>query len=261
MADIRRIQSDLSSFKTLHEDIKILREEVQGVQNSVESCHMDVAAFGKRINTLEKRLEKVENLETEVTYLRKEVRIFADELNKRDQWARLQNLEIKGIPHRNDENLMNIIKKISNVNNINISESDVEFVTRVATNGNRPDMTKPIILKLTNRSLKNQFLQAVKARKGLTTADIGFAGTPKNIYVNDHLTKVNKNLFFRARVLAKERGFQYVWLKNCLIFARRNSTSPPIIISKEEDLKKMEVQRNFSPLPGSDAGDPRPSQS
>lgn len=263
MEDIKKIQMDLSSFKALHEDIKLLRDEVQGIQKSVNSCHLDVATFNNKIANLENRLKKVEKLEEEVLQLRQEVRSMTDDSNKKDQWARLQNLEIRGIPEKKGENLITLISNIASLGNMKLGERDMEFATRVAPKGS--DSTgkskpKSVIVKLTNRNLKNQLLQAIKDRKGISSTELGFTGTPQNVYVGDHLTSMNKHLFYRARLLAKQKGYQFVWTKNCLIHARRNTTSAPIIISKEADLKKMDREPPATGPNRADAEDPQPSK-
>ncbi|CAG9795435.1 unnamed protein product [Diatraea saccharalis] len=52
-----------------------------------------------------------------------------------------------------------------------------------------------------NYQKKNDFLAAVRTRRGLTTADIGIDGTSKAIFINDHLTPHNKTLFKQVRKL------------------------------------------------------------
>ncbi|KAG7300149.1 hypothetical protein JYU34_015698, partial [Plutella xylostella] len=48
------------------------------------------------------------------------------------------------------------------------------------------------------RKKKNDVLAAVRARRGLSTADLGLAGPSRPVFVNDHLTPSNKVLYRSA---------------------------------------------------------------
>lgn len=82
-------------------------------------------------------------------------------------------------------------------------------------------------------------LAAIRARRGLTTADLDIDGPARPVFVNDHLAPLNKLLYGRVRKLGKELGYKYIWLNDCKIFVRKNDTSKAILISSEADLVKI----------------------
>lgn len=93
-------------------------------------------------------------------------------------------------------------------------------------------------MSLHNRYLRDDFITAAKKYKALSTSDLGLNGNTK-IFVNDHLTVENKQLLNKAKLLAREKDFAYVWVKNCVIFTKKNVTSPTHVIKSEKDLKKI----------------------
>lgn len=36
-----------------------------------------------------------------------------------------------------------------------------------------------------------------------------------------NLTQVNKNVFYKARIYAKEHNYRFIWFRNCKIFLRK----------------------------------------
>ncbi|CAB3240741.1 unnamed protein product [Arctia plantaginis] len=84
---------------------------------------------------------------------------------------------------------------------------------------------------------KRKTLMTVKARRGLTTADISLDGAARPIYLNEHLAP--HMLYSKTRKLGLERGYTYIWMKDCKIFLRKNDSSKPMLIATEEDLAKI----------------------
>lgn len=84
------------------------------------------------------------------------------------------------------------------------------------------------------RLLRDSILFGVRAKKGLTTADIQIDGDAKQIYISEHLTLTNKHLYLQARNKAKTSEYQYSWVRDGKIFVRKNDVSPVIFIKKIE---------------------------
>lgn len=96
-----------------------------------------------------------------------------------------------------------------------------------------------IVVRFARRRVKDQLLAAVRARRGLTTADIDISGPAENIYLSDHLTPPNKLLLKRARELKKELDYSYLWIRDCKIFMRKNEGSKVVLINSNTDLLKL----------------------
>lgn len=56
------------------------------------------------------------------------------------------------------------------------------------------------------------------------------------MYINDHLTPENKRLFAQALALKKEKEWQFLWVDNCKIKARKTQDSNVYRISGVSDL-------------------------
>ncbi|XP_063369783.1 uncharacterized protein LOC134658107 [Cydia amplana] len=234
--DIRsEIREQLSEFKSLSESLK-------ETQSRVETSLSD---FNTRITTAEKKVASVTSITKNLHEAQETINRLVIENNSSKQFSMLNNLEISGIPYSKGENLMTILRDICAKVGYHLGESDVDVIHRVrrfqtsqdeALKNSRPPA---IIARFTQRCQKNELLVAVRARRGLTTADIGLPGPAAAVYVGDHLTPVNKLLLKQARQLRLEHNYTHLWVRDCKIFIRKTDQSKVLLISNEADLKKI----------------------
>lgn len=166
--------------------------------------------------------------------------------NLQDQLSRQNNLELSGVPSRGGENLNTILSDLCKKVGFILQDTDIDTIHRVrpffntGSERNKEGLRHPsIIIRFTQRRRKDQLIAAVRARRGITTADIGIPGPAYNLYLNDHLTPANKLLLKRARELKVKCSYSYLWVRDCKILIRKNDKSGIIRISKESDLQKI----------------------
>ncbi|XP_075547670.1 uncharacterized protein LOC142582160 [Dermacentor variabilis] len=150
-----------------------------------------------------------------------------------EQYSRLNNIEVKGIPLKKGEDCRAILKRVGDVIECPVSETDIETVHRVPSKSS----DQHLIARFVSRDKKNEFVK--RARKArLRVSHLGFSGTNDTaVYVNDHLTISNKMLFAKALALKKAKKWQYLWTENSQIKARKASDSRVFRISAESDLR------------------------
>jgi orotate phosphoribosyltransferase len=90
-----------------------------------------------------------------------------------------------------------------------------------------------------NKDIVDGLLSAVRKWRGLKTADLGLSGDASPVYLNCHLTPLNKRLLREAKSRAKTKEYQYCWVKHCIIYVRKDSKSSAIIVKGLHDLKKI----------------------
>ncbi|CAG9093145.1 unnamed protein product [Plutella xylostella] len=234
--ELQLISKKLAPLATLVEEVKTIRSDIDGLMVSVENAHSSIKDFNDTVTSLSSRLKIVEDRTNLIPVLEKKIIELDNELNQREQWLRANNVEIKGIPLKNNENLYDIAFKLADTLGITLKKEDCNFITRVPTR--QPNNEKPIIISFHNRYTKEDFVAAMRKRKVLNLESLGFSGSGR-VYVNDHLTVYNKSLLTKAKSIAKEKNFQYIWVKHCKIMARKSPTSPPFIVKNELDLLKI----------------------
>ena len=229
------LMHEISEIKLSLRSINETTASITEIKKDIASLRATFEGFSSVVTALEGRLAAVEGKQGTVMQLEARVGKLEEELNEKNQWMRANNVEIKGVPLKDKENLLDIVAKIGSKIQYPIQKHQINFVARVPS---KDDRMKPIIVSFLNRYVKEDFVAAARSIRSLYPEDINLRGTNK-IYVNDHLTIQNKLLLSKAKSLKKEKEFEFVWVKNSKIFARKNPQSKIIIIKNEKDLLKM----------------------
>lgn len=236
---LERIEHQLCRLDALSNDVKDVKSELNGVKDSMNFHSDQVANLSRKVESFDNQLKVMSVLKCEVSALKDEVKIIKSDQEIKDQWARRSNIELIGVPEKNSEMLMDIVDRLAKVSNFQLQPYDIDFVTRVASKDSGNGRPKPIIIKMLARHRKDDFLTALRKMKNLSTNHIGYPDQSRRIFANDHLTSANKQLLNRVKILAKDKNYKFVWVKNCMIKVRQNEKSPTQIIYNELDLKKI----------------------
>lgn len=239
--EFSKIKHELTStfMDRLSSDLKGLREEFCSLKESVAFINTKYDEISTKLNKLESNIKQLSSVNLEVQSARSEVEKLKAACDIRDQWDRRSNIEIFGIPEKKGENLITLLRDITEKASFHLDPSkDIDFVTRVSSKNKDKDMTKPIIARFISRYRKDDCLAQLRKLK-ITATDLGFTSGKIPIHFNDHLTSNNKALLKRAKSIAKEKHYKYVWVRNCTIMARHTDTSHVIHINSEKDLNKL----------------------
>lgn len=113
----------------------------------------------------------------------------------------------------------------------NFQSSDIVAIHRLPR---KRDLAPLVLVNFASVSIKETWM---KARGGLQR--LSQSHDEPKVFFNDHLTQVNKNLFWMARTKGREMGYKFVWLKNAKIYARKSEGVPAVRISAVGDLEKI----------------------
>lgn len=159
--------------------------------------------------------------------------VLSQKVGQMEQYSRINNVEIKGIPVTEGEDCTAIMQTMGATIDCELAPSDLDVVHRVATVKAGP---KNLLARFCSRTKKAEFVS--KARKAkLCLKDIRFPETADSpVYINDHLTPENKALFSQALSLKKANSWKFLWTDNCQIKARKTTESKVLRITCEADL-------------------------
>ncbi|KAM3956347.1 uncharacterized protein ACR2FA_009685 [Aphomia sociella] len=211
----------------------------QHILSSLEYVHTSVDVLSNRLVEIDSEIQSLQKTREDILRVERRVEKMEISLRENDQRSRLNNIEIKGVPISRSEDLYDIIFKISRKINCPVTKEQINYIARVPTRNNTNN--KNIIIALHNRYLRDDFVAAARLCQPITAGDLGFSDDKRDnrIFINDHLTLDNKVLLNKAKALAKERNFLYIWVKNCRIMVKKKVDSRPLIIKSEADLKKI----------------------
>lgn len=236
LSELRDVKRQLAVLPTLIEDVKLVRRELSDLKASCDFNGAKLDEHAIKISDLECKVADIASLQTSLSSSVDEIAVLKKELAVKDQWTRLNNVEIKGVPMKSGENLFSVTEALTKAVGYSFAKSQINYIARVPVH-NAKD--KSIVINFINRYVKEEFIAAARLKKNLVAADIGFSGITQRVFVNDHLTPEYKNLLTKTKLVAKEKGFGYVWVKFCKIHVRKNDTSRVLIISSVSDLNKL----------------------
>lgn len=223
-AEFNQIFAELrESFReqvaTLRSENLKLREEFSALERKVDSS--DVAKMSEAISDLR------------------------NQLNDREQELLINDCDITGIPEHDGEPVGHLVMTLAAKLGMKLEERDVVSAVRVGPKrglvvGAPAPNPRPIVVRLTRRSLRDELLQAARVRRGATTAELGLPPhEPRRFYVNERLTKSNRALFAMARDAGRAARWRFIWTRDGRVFARMENNSPRYVLRSEEDIKNF----------------------
>lgn len=226
----------------VHKELNTIKEEMKEVKESMQfmSNQFDDIARDQR-----EAKELIKNLESENTRLRVVAQELANRVYNLEQHARSSNLEIQCIPEKNKENLLSIVSNLGQAVKCPIKEDDILHCTRISKLNRASTRPRSVVVQLATPMCRNRLLSACQkfnrsnSKDKLSTNHIGLSGTPSPIYVCEHLSPATKALHAAARLKAKEKCYNYVWVRNGKIFVKKVEHSETIYIKDQRSLEKI----------------------
>ncbi|XP_028177966.1 uncharacterized protein LOC114365561 [Ostrinia furnacalis] len=219
---------------TINNSLKTFGDKLDNIEKSLSYAMERQDSIDSRLKQVESRLSSSDDISSQVTQLQ-------DKIDSMEQQARLYNIEIANLPERRDENLLAIVEKIGAVIKHPINKSDIVSAHRVPHFDKKCTRPKNIIVKFSTKILRDNFMAASRANRGLKSDQLCMPGTVCSVYVNEHLTAKNKQLFRLCREEAKKCSFKFVWVSRGTVLVRQSESSPIFAIRCEQDLKKIKA--------------------
>lgn len=227
-AKLEKINVQDMSDRQLLELLPCLMKKLETYEKDMTNMKMQIKDNEKEIVCLK---EKLVEKEKENKLLQSVNEKFEDDIRDLQQRSRHINIVIRGVKEERRENIWALVESVGNRIGIENPGNDIQVCHRVPSRSqNGP---RPIVVRLINSKTRDIWLKEYKAKQLWK----------QQLYVNEHLTPYNQNLFYHTRKLAKEQGYKFAWTKDCQIYLKKNETSKLIIIKSMRDI---ELIRSFS---------------
>ena len=196
------------------------------------------------MKTVTKKLEKDNGqLQQSNDRLQRQVVDLTRQVTDLDQYHRRVNLEFAGVLEEEGEDPDKLVLQIAKKIYPGISAGDIDVVHRLGkanSDGNRGPRT--IIARFTNRRSRNAIYDGRRQLQHVTTKDLGFRRSNGNgrIYVNENLVASTRELLKETNKARRSAGYKYLWTNNGRIYVKKDDRSIPSLISKKEDLSKLQ---------------------
>lgn len=232
-AEVTDISNKFTSFRKEFDEKSITIDFLSGCQD-------------EQVATNNEFRQKLKKLETFNLPLQNTVSELTSRVAEMEQHSRDCNIEVQCVPESRSENLLTIVDQLLRTVSCELPELSIRATHRVAKQQPNSDRPRSIVVKMATPQTRDTVLAAVikfnKSKKRtedkLNAAHLGFANK-QPVYVSEHLTIANKKLHAATRITARNKGYEYVWIRNGRIFVRKNNESPSMIVRNEDFLKAL----------------------
>ncbi|CAG9786342.1 unnamed protein product [Diatraea saccharalis] len=153
------------------EEVKCIKQELSGLKESCEFNRNQSDRQALKISNLELKISNILKMESSIDATTYKINALEKGLALRDQWTRLNNIEVKGVPIKTNENIFSVIKSLTNEVGQSCRKYQINYIARVPMQNHKE---KYIVINFVNRYIKEKFIAAAQAKKHITAADIGF---------------------------------------------------------------------------------------
>lgn len=236
LSDVQREVKDLGGkFNSLKKDVDELTKSVQFLSDT----HDEQVGLNDDVK------KSLSNLNSENQNLRSQIFVLEGKMDQLEQQARDCNVELQCVPENKNENILTIVQQMASIVTCDLSDQNILSYHRVPKVDSKSQRTRSIVVKLASPRIRDDLLASVKRfnkknpQNKLNTSHLGFAGQISPVYVVEHLSLKNKKLHAATRLAAKEKKYEFVWIRNGRVFVRKNNESPAQWIKNVDVLKNL----------------------
>lgn len=239
MAELKLFSDEMRAARV---EMGMFRETVADLTATIKAQNVRIEQLENKVDILERKLNEthrcnVSDMEETISQLRMEI------LDK-DQDMLSNDVDIAGFPEVKNENTTHVVLTIAKKLGIQLEDRDLVSAERVGPprafmEGEKAPRPRILAVRLARRHSRDALLQAARVRRRLSTDDMGLPGATSFFFVNERLTRYNRQLFQRAREAASRTNWKYVWTRGGRVFARREHGKERHRIHSERDIDKV----------------------
>ena len=207
--DIDDIKNCLNVMCEKIDDLSKSKSEISQILNMVTKLEKIINKKDNEIKALQDRVEDLEQ------YTRKDNIIISGLKTRHMSYARATSnsataASMDNAPQEETNALeKHVIFFLNDKLQVDIKPEDISVCHAMRASPRQPDN---VIVKFINRKKKIMILKKAKQLKGT------------NIFLNEHLTKKNSDIFHMSRTLRKEGRISNTWTRDCKVFIRTNGS-------------------------------------
>lgn len=223
------------------QSIKEVKESVCELQTSVSFCTDKIDDFIKELKQVNDKLKEVaeenKSLAEKNAKLEDKVCHLEQEVQEMQQYSRRFNIQLDGIPEMHNERAMDIVNKLATVvDEPIIINQDIQAAHRLPSNKSR--RVPSFLIQFSNKQKRDAVYKKAR-KKDLVSLDFVSDVPETPVYCNDHLTPYYKKLLYETKQVKKEKKYEFVWVINGKILAKKDKNSTTLRIETFKDIEKM----------------------
>lgn len=236
----------LSAIKSLQISFSSLEATFSTEMNALRSS-MD-AKLENIMQTNESKYAEINNKITALSFRQENERQYLDQrLDKFERMSISNDLVVYGIPFiKKNESVVDIRIAFESIcAKIKFKDSSssyklfrIKFNKRKQGTAHNSNKAPPIYVKFASFDQKQSFFQCYMAKLDISLVDIGFKSDAR-IYINDALTKRNRNIWNTARKLKSTNIIEHAKLLRGLVYIKINGSNEHLCVRSIDQLNSL----------------------
>lgn len=230
-------------FAKVNSDMSEIKSQIADIQKENKETEKEIDFLGRKYAELDKSKKeltaesksqgsKVKDLIQKNIYLEKYNKALEERIMRLERKELEMQIEINNVQREENEDLMATIKSIAS--KLKIRTDSIESAWRMPGDNKT---ARPIVVSLRSREARNEWLKNKKA--SVTNDDIFTNGNNSRIYINEHITRQTRQLFWSVKNRLKEY-FKFIWIQNGKILVKKNENEKKIHqITFESDIENI----------------------
>ena len=144
------------------------------------------------------------------------------------------------------------MKKIGTLIDVDINDTNISISHRISLanngeSGSIPIRHSVIVVKFTNRRIRDRFYKARPKLKYYNISDmrLGHHGE-SNIFIQESLMEAKRKLLKNCLKFHKDQNYKFIWTYYGVIYLRRNEHTPASRITSVGDWERLQPRRSTS---------------
>lgn len=244
-----QVNDPVQEISLFWSELRAARIEMSQLRDTLLEVTATMNKNSERLDLLEARIDGLENkIATQdrpnIEILEDQITQLKQDLQDREQELLSNDIEIAGVPETAGEGVVHITLAVATKLGVELDERDIVSAARVGlpraiVEGEPAPRPRSIAVRFTRRTCRDTLLKSARVRRGATTTDMGIPGPPCKFYVNERLTKSNRQIFQRAREFAARAKWRFVWTRDGKVFAKKENGSKRHRLCSESDLTSV----------------------
>lgn len=156
-----------------------------------------------------------------------------ERLRSTEQHSRIIKIEIGGLPETPNGNIRDIVTDVGAALGLKFCGWWGDHSAQSAVLWQ--ERTPSIVVQFQCKDTKETCIQNFKQKKTLTALEVNSAYPNNKLYVNHHLSPVNKQFSARLEKISMEKGYTFVWCSKGKFYLRKAPGDKSYRINKMKD--------------------------
>lgn len=235
-SDIVLVKNKISSIESLLAIIQKSIDEIKDTQRLISTQYDEVLRAqedtNKRLKCLESQISSdiARNVERD-----EKIESLSRKINDLEKLDNQYKFEIHGLIEEPNENVGQLVVKITEKLGIPISMDEIEHANRAKVKGK--DGSCPIIVRLSTIRKRNAVLK--ERKREIWNSELIGRNVEGKVIIYECISPYYKKLLWEARSRAKIRNWKFVWVQNGNVLLRKSEGNRIVQVSGLGDLDKI----------------------